>query len=57
MNNVVKSTDRDIVGSWPALRRAARRALRLAQATNTPLYVMKNGRIVNLNPTGKRRGN
>ena len=55
MNNGVKSTDPDIVGSWAALRRAARRALRLAQATNTPLYVMKNGRIVNLNHAARRR--
>jgi hypothetical protein len=55
--NKVESPDPDIVGSWPALCRAAKNALRLAKATNTPCYVMKNGRIVNLNPRrpGRRR--
>jgi hypothetical protein len=50
------STDPDILGSLPALRRAALAARRLAKATGTPLYVMKNGRIVNLMAgNGKRR--
>jgi len=48
------STDPDIIASWPALRRAARRAMRLAKATNTPFWVMKNGRMINLNPSAKR---
>ena len=54
MNRKVDSADPDIEGSWPALCRAAKKALRLAKTTNTPFYVMKNGRIVNLNPIGRR---
>jgi hypothetical protein len=44
-----------ILGSLPAMRRAAKAALRLAKETGTPCYVVKDGRIVNLNPVrGKR---
>jgi hypothetical protein len=49
------STDPDILGSLPAMKRAARAARRLAEATGTPLYVMKNGRIVDLNAPRKRK--
>jgi len=38
-----------------ALRRAARRARELAEETGTPVYVMKNNRIVDLNPRSLRR--
>jgi hypothetical protein len=42
-----------------ALRRAARRALELGLKTGTPVYVMKNGKIVDLTKdkavTTKRR--
>ena len=48
------STAPDIRGSLPAMRRAARAARRLAEATGTPLYVMKKGRIVDLNAPSKR---
>jgi len=51
----VMSSDPDIRGSWPALKRAARNARRLAEATNTPFYVLKNGRVVNLNPRARKR--
>jgi hypothetical protein len=44
------SSDPDIRGSFAALKRAAKRAKQLAEATGTPLYVIKNGKIVNLNP-------
>jgi hypothetical protein len=51
----VISTDPDIRGSWPALLRAARKARKLAEETGTPFYVMKNGRIVDLNhPKNKK---
>ena len=40
--------DPDIRGSWPALQRAACAARRLALQTRTPLYVWRNGRVVNL---------
>ena len=33
-----------------ALERAAARARQLAQQTGTPLYVFKEGRVVDLNP-------
>jgi hypothetical protein len=49
------SKDPDIRGSLPALRRAAKRAMRLAIATGTPLYVMKGGKIVDLNPRPRSR--
>ena len=40
---------------FPALKRAARAARKLAVETGTPFYVMEKGKIVNLNPAGKRR--
>jgi hypothetical protein len=48
------SLDPDIRGSWPALRRAARKARKLSEATNTPFYVMRDGQIVDLNNRKKR---
>ena len=38
--------DPDILGSYPALKRAARRALELGLQTNTPVWVIKDGKIV-----------
>jgi hypothetical protein len=38
-----------------ALRRASHRAFQLAKATRTPFWVMKEGRIVNLNPDANMR--
>jgi len=49
--NSRQSIDPDIRASLPALRRAARAAHKLAKATGTPVYVLQNGRVVNLNPT------
>jgi hypothetical protein len=43
----------DVRSSLAALRRAARSAWKLALQTNTPFYVWKDGRIVNLNPRGR----
>ena len=48
------SKDPDILGSYPALRRAAKRALELGLKTGTPVYVIKGGKIVDL--TKERRG-
>jgi hypothetical protein len=42
-----KVRDPDMRGVGPALERAARRAREIAEATNTPLVIMENGRIVN----------
>jgi hypothetical protein len=44
----VQREDPDIEGSLPALRRAAKNALRLGLQTGTPVYVMKKGKIVDL---------
>ena len=38
-----------------ALRRAARKARKFAFATNTPFYIMKDGKIVNLTAMDKRK--
>jgi hypothetical protein len=38
--------DPDIRGVGPALRRAARTARRIAKATNTPLVIWENGKVV-----------
>jgi hypothetical protein len=55
MNKKLAPSDPWIAGITRALRRASDRALRLAQATGTPFWVMKNGRMVNLNTDAKRR--
>lgn len=57
MKKTITSTDPDIVGSFPALRRAAKAARKLAERTGTPLYVLKDGRVVNLNPVGGKQAN
>lgn len=46
-----KSTvvDADICRAGPALERAAVRARRLAEQTGTPLYIFKDGCVVDLN--------
>ena len=46
--------DQDIRNSLPALKRAAKRALREGLETGTPVWVIKNGRMVDLT-RGKRR--
>jgi hypothetical protein len=47
------SKDPVIRGSMAAMRRAARAARELAIKTGTPLYVWRDGRVVNLNPKGR----
>jgi hypothetical protein len=51
--NRMKSKDPDIRASFGALRRAARRARKLAAETHTPVYVMRNGRIMKEWPSRK----
>ncbi|MCL5945435.1 MAG: hypothetical protein M1472_01105 [Planctomycetes bacterium] len=48
MRNRNLPKDPDLLGALPALRRAAREALRLAIATGTPCYVVRDGKIVNI---------
>ena len=54
MTKITGTTDPDILGSFPALRRAAKRALREGLEAGTPVWVIKNGRRVDLT-RGKRR--
>ncbi len=58
MNKKPTATDPHIAAITRALRRASDRALRLSKATGTPFWVMKSGRMVNLNPKvrGRRKG-
>ena len=51
----MNSKDPDILGSWPALKRAAKAARKLAEDTGTPFYVWQNGRVVNLNPVRRKK--
>ena len=48
------SKDPDILNSMAALRRAARTALKEGLKTGTPVWVIKDGRMVDLT-RGKRR--
>lgn len=48
MRNNGKLTDKDLLGSLPALKRAARSALTTARNTRTPCYVLKHGKIVDI---------
>ena len=55
MKTLKNHPDPDIRGSWPAMLRAAREARKLAIRTGTPLYVWRDGRVVDaLAP--RRRG-
>ena len=47
--------DPDILASFEALRRAARRALELGLRTGTPVYVLEDGQIVDLTANHPRR--
>ena len=51
----INSTDPDILGSWPALLRAAKKARTLSKITGTPFYVVRNGKMVDLNAKRTRR--
>ena len=50
MTRRMASKDPVIRGSLAAMRRAARAARELAIETGTPLYIRRDGRVVNLNP-------
>ena len=56
MTNKLQGTrDPDIQGSLNALRRAAKRALELGLKTGTPVWVIKDGRMVDLTRARKAR--
>ena len=54
IRSAMTSTNSDILASAKALRRAARRALELGLSTGTPVYVLKNGEIVDLTKQVRR---
>lgn len=51
MSAKITLKDPDLRGSLPALRRAARAARKRSRTLGSPFYVMKKGRIVDLNRT------
>ncbi|MCE5325062.1 MAG: hypothetical protein LLG01_01470 [Planctomycetaceae bacterium] len=55
MKKTIQSSDPDIVGSWPAMKRAAKAARELAKRTGSPLYVYKDGEIIDINPLRRKR--
>ena len=55
MKTKMVSKDTDIRGSLPALKRAARSARKLAKATGTPVYVLRKGKVVDLNIGAHKR--
>ena len=54
---LLDSTDPDIIGSFAALCRAVKRALQIGLETNTPVYVLENGRIVDLTEEHRKKHN
>ena len=48
-NSKIQSSDPDILGSWPALLRAAKIARKRSLAAGAPFIVVRNGKIVDLN--------
>jgi len=57
MKKTPESKDPVVIGSLPALRRAAQAARRLAKRTGTPLYVLQSGKVVNINPVRRKLAN
>ena len=49
MKTKLRVADADMSKAGRALERAAARARQLAEQTGTPLYIFKDGRVVNLN--------
>jgi hypothetical protein len=48
--------DSDLIGSLPAMMRAAARARKLSEQTGTAFLVVRNGKIVDLNRKSKMNG-
>ena len=46
-----KPSDKDMLNTGKALKRAARKALELALQTDTPCYVYEKGKIIDLTRT------
>ena len=55
-NPMANIKDSALRGSWPAMQRAAQAARALAIQTGTPLYIMRDGQVVDaLAATPRRR--
>ena len=52
----MNTTDPDMVASWAAMVRAGKRAQRIAEATGTPLVVVRNGRVIKVKVGAKASG-
>lgn len=50
-------TDPDLLGSMQAIQRTAQRAREIAEATNTPCYVMQDGKIVDIARSSEAKKN
>ena len=48
MKTKTKPKDKDLLGSFAALKRAARSALATARSTGTPCYVLRHGKLVDI---------
>jgi hypothetical protein len=57
MTEITGTTDPDILGVLPALKRAARRALKEGLETGTPVWVIKDGKMVDLTRERPKRRN
>ena len=53
--NPMKSKDPDIIASEAALHRAAKRALQIGLETGTPVYVLEDGKIIDLTKRHRRK--
>ncbi len=51
----MNSKDPDLAGIDAALRRAAKRALQIGLETGTPVYVLEDGKIVDLTKRYRRK--
>jgi hypothetical protein len=50
-----KKPSADTLAVWNSLKRAAKSARRLSIEMETPFYVMKNGRIIDLNGASAKK--
>ena len=48
MKTKAKPKDKDLLGSFAALKRAARSALATARSTGTPCYILERGKLVDI---------
>ena len=49
------ANDPDLVGSWIAIRRAAKRAAQVTASMNTELIVLRNWKCMRVKPSGEQK--